>query len=65
MDDDLKEKVIRRIKLTKALERPIPFKGGRPERPVGQDGFIKKRDIVDLIILLNTAKSFEEFLELC
>jgi len=41
------------------INRHIPFLGGRPER----DLIITTDEIMDLVILLETVKSFEEFLE--
>lgn len=65
--DETEQKAIKIIQLTRVLEGNfrIPFKGGRPEREVGKAGRIKSEDVADLLILLNTAKTFEEFLYNC
>lgn len=54
--------ILRRIKLTRVLagDVKIPFKEGRPER-----GVIRNEDIIDLKILLNTAKSIDKFIYNC
>jgi hypothetical protein len=55
--------ILRRIHLTRVLAGnvKIPFKSGRPK----ERGIIKQEDIIDLKILLNTAKSFNNFLYQC
>jgi hypothetical protein len=66
--DEIKEQeIIRRIQLTNVLmgRENIPFKGGRPEREDGKKGFIGDDDITNLLILLNTARTLEEFLYQC
>lgn len=54
--------VLRRIRLTRVLagDKTIPFLKGRPDR-----GRISKDDVLDLKILLNTARSLEDFLYNC
>jgi len=66
VDEDFKRRVINQIKKTGYSngEIPIPFMGGRPEREVGQKGFIRKEDIINLKIALNSAKTLEEFINI-
>lgn len=66
MDEKIEQKALKRIQLTLALtgKSIIPFKGGRPIRPEGNK-CISHDDIINLLILLNTCKNFEEFLYLC
>lgn len=54
--------ILRRIQLTRVLagDVKIPFKKGRPKRPMS----IGKEDIIDLKILLNTT-TLEEFIYNC
>ena len=62
--EEFRRKVMDRIQKTRMEngDIPIPFLGGRPEREVGQEGRIKKNDVINLKIALNTCKSLEEFL---
>jgi hypothetical protein len=55
--------ILRRIHLTRVLagDVKISFKEGRPN----ERGVIKHEDIIDLKILLNTAKSLNDFLYQC
>jgi hypothetical protein len=49
----------KQLKVTKIRRRSIiPFMQGRPER----DTIIQKDDITNLVILLNTCKNLDEFL---
>lgn len=52
--------ILRRIHLTRVLagDVSVPFKEGRPD----DRGIINKDDILDLKILLNTARSLNDFL---
>ena len=67
MNKTREQEIIRRIQLTHVLmgEKAIPFKGGRPEREPGKKGFIGNDDINNLLILLHTTKTFEEFIYQC
>lgn len=67
MDEQTKRKAIKQINTVRALtgKLDIPFKGGRPIRPYGIEGRIKKDDILNLTILLNTSKTFDEFIFKC
>ena len=55
--------ILRRIHLTRILTGnvKIPFKKGRPK----DRGLIRDEDIIDLKILLNTAKTLDEFIYNC
>lgn len=57
------KEILRRIHLTRVLAGnvKIPFKKGRPT----DRGFIRDEDIIDLKILLNTSKSYDDFLYQC
>ena len=61
--DSTRQEILKRIQLTRILKDNIriPFKSGRPKR----EKRINNDDLVNLAILLNTCKSFEDFLYNC
>lgn len=63
MEKKSEREILRRIHLTRVLagDVSVPFLGGRPE----ERGRIRKQDIIDLKILLNTCKSLEKFIYNC